>query len=145
MCLNKLLKVLIIPLAFALLSSCAAAGSSVKNSTDIKAVKKEKPLPAHIDQAYLHYMNAYLAEKNGDYQTALNEYAASLTYDPDSAPLLTHIAKTMMKLGKLEEAQTSAELAARKDPRISPRTSFWAHFIPHRARMIKPPPNIKNR
>ena len=125
MYLNKLLKLLMIPLALALLSSCAAVGSSVKNSTgNIKAVKKEKPLPAQIDQAYLHYMNAYLAENNGDYQTAMNEYAASLTYDPDSAPLLTHIAKTLMKLGRLNEAQTSAELAVRKDPAYQPAYLF---------------------
>ena len=70
------IKFFVLLLALSSAASCASTGA-VQQPPEKPAEKVSKPLPEHADQAYLHYMQGYMAERGGDFQSAVNEYQAA--------------------------------------------------------------------
>lgn len=129
-------KLILLALAMASLVSCASAGAAAKdNPVPSAAEKKQVSLPPHADQAYLHFMKGYLDEKSGDIQSAINEYAAAITYDKDSAYLQVAMAKALMKQGRLGESLLYAEDAVKKDDGYQPAFMFLGALYASSSRM----------
>ena len=88
---------LIIPLVVV---SCAA----VPDSTVGPTAKFDRANAALPPQAYYHFMQGYMAEIANDTEHAKKEYELGLQFDPDSAFLLTRIARLHFLAGKMREA-----------------------------------------
>ncbi len=70
------------------------------------------PDPVRPDpHAYYHYLNGYNLELRQQYDLALSEYLAALTYIPDSRELLFRTASLYVKNGDIQGAIETAEVA----------------------------------
>lgn len=111
-----------------LLLPCAAAGLLAALATGCAGLPAQPAAPA-VQQtatpepvlppdpirpdpyAYYHYMNGYNLELLQQYDLALSEYLAALTYIPDSRELLLRTANLYVKNGDIRGAIETAELA----------------------------------
>jgi predicted Zn-dependent protease len=81
-------------------------------------VLEERPIPS--DNAYYQYILGYTAEKEGNWEDAIEYYNKALKEDPSSAYLKTQISSMLLRTGKVTEAISLAEEIIEKEPDYVP-------------------------
>jgi len=85
------------------------------NTSPAPAVEPLPPVEAEPG-AYYHFIRGHQLELSRDYDLALSEYLAALTYAPSDKELLTRIATLYLANGDLRGAVETAEAALEKHP-----------------------------
>jgi tetratricopeptide (TPR) repeat protein len=70
-------------------------------------------------EAYLHFMNGMVQERNGNYDTALQEYKRTLLLDPQSVFVYKQALNLALHIGKMEEAAQWADFVVKADSSTS--------------------------
>lgn len=102
--------------AFLVLVTASALGAvcgspSPAQSAEQAANAGRSPGPRNGSQAYLHYTLGRLLEVSGALSDALVQYRRADSIDADRCEIATAIGRTLYSLGRLEDAQESAEQA----------------------------------
>ncbi len=66
-------------------------------------------------EAYLHFMNGMVQERNGNYDTAMQEYRRTLLLDPQSVFVYKQALNLALHIGKVDDAEKWAEFVIRAD------------------------------
>ncbi|MBI5837769.1 MAG: tetratricopeptide repeat protein [Candidatus Eisenbacteria bacterium] len=75
------------------------------------------PVPARAqdEASMLHAGRASVAEQEGDWKTALNEYSAALQSDSTSGYLLARVIHCLFQLGRDDEVMSFANVLWKRD------------------------------
>jgi tetratricopeptide (TPR) repeat protein len=100
-----------------LLAACATAPPERAASVLPKPpAHRVHPSPPSDPRAYYHFLRGYDLELSRQYDQALAEYLAALTYAPESFTVLLHTADLYLKNGDVANAVETAELALSRYP-----------------------------